>query len=210
MAAHDFTRSIRFEHSGFDEQDEFYRKVLNAEDICRTDYDSGTGRELQRKDVDVLLTLDGRQVKVSEKRRDRDYDDLLVEVYSKFPGTAVWLDHSEADSLAYFVPGKAYWIEMRPLKAFYGNILRPALPDTVFSRLVAGYPYRNASCGISVCMGGKKVGLRAIQAYNCPEDGSGQWYTESVCVPFTVLEEYGVPVRKFVYDNHEYGIDRDK
>ena len=43
MAAHDFTRSIRFEHSGFDDQDEFYRKVLNAEDICRTDYDSGTG-----------------------------------------------------------------------------------------------------------------------------------------------------------------------
>lgn len=49
------------------------------------------GRELQRKDVDVLLTLDGRQVKVSEKRRDRDYDDLLVEVYSKFPGTQVRL-----------------------------------------------------------------------------------------------------------------------
>ena len=53
-----------------------------------------------------------------------------------------------------------------------------------------------------------------IQAYSCPKDGSGRWYTESVCIPFTALEGYGVPVRKFVYgkneDGYGYRMDRDK
>lgn len=99
-------------------------------------------------------------------------------------------------------------------KMFYRDVLRPAVQDSVFSSIVNRYPESNASSSISLCLGGKRVDVMIIQAYSCPKDGSGRWYTESVCIPFTVLEGYGVPVRKFVYgkneDGYGYRMDRDK
>lgn len=97
---------------------------------------------------------------------------------------------------------------------FYRDVLRPAVQDSVFSSIVNRYPESNASSSISLCLGGKRVDVMIIQAYSCLKDGSGRWYTESVCIPFTVLEGYGVPVRKFVYgkneDGYGYRMDRDK
>ncbi len=197
MEAHDFSRSLQLEHSGFDAQNGFYRTVLKAERISRADYGSSSGKKLQQSDIDVILKVGGKELKVSEKCRETDYGDLLLEFYSKFPDSPGWLDCSEADCLAYFVPGKVYLVDMVKLRRFYHDILKPAVPLSVFSRLVGMYPQGSARKDIRINAGGRPTEVTAVQAYNCMNDGSGQWYTESICIRFDVLRDFGVTVRTF-------------
>jgi catechol 2,3-dioxygenase-like lactoylglutathione lyase family enzyme len=71
--------------------DAFYRDVLGAKIIRRFDRDTDEDMEMQREDVDVLIELKGVEYRVSEKFREHDYEDLYIEIYSKYPDTPGWV-----------------------------------------------------------------------------------------------------------------------
>jgi hypothetical protein len=61
--------------------------------------------ELQKKGVDKILDLSGKKVLVDEKRRRKDYGDILLEEYSNFERkTTGWLGRTKyTDYIAYIL-----------------------------------------------------------------------------------------------------------
>ena len=88
---YNFKYSLQHEKDQAVKADQFYCNILKATEIQRFNVDSETDMEMQRQDVDLLLTLNGLTYRISEKFRDKDFGDLYVEVYSKYPKTPGWL-----------------------------------------------------------------------------------------------------------------------
>lgn len=197
MATHHFDKSLQLEQAQFDRQDAFYRTEFEVDVIQRIAYHSATEKQLQRSDVDVILIRDRDQkvVKVSEKHREKDYGDLLIEFYSKFPHSSGWLEDTQADCLAYFVPQKVYWIGMKSLTNFYQKILKSQIPNEMFAKQIAQNPRQSGRKTISVTIQDKPTSFTLVQAYNKATKGCAEWYTMSVCCPFEMLKANGV---KFV------------
>ena len=198
MSTHDFSTSLDYEHSNFPVQDMFYTDQLGAKVISRADYEDEIGRELQRKDVDVQFVYNGRLINVSEKNRTSDYNDLLLEFYSMFPHKRGWMDNSEADYLAYFVPHKVYWIDKRQLEVFYHEILKRLISDKIFQYAMTNFPRKSILIPNTIVINGQSVNAPVSQAYNHPKDSQTEWYTESVCIPFDCIRRAGVSVQVFV------------
>lgn len=197
MATHDFSTSLSYEQSKFSLQDKFYTEKLGAKAITRACFDNEQGKKLQRMDVDVQFVYEGRVVNVSEKNRKKDFGDLLLEFYSKFPSTPGWMNNSNADYLAYFVPGKVYWINKRELEVFYNDVLKPVVPDSFFAQLMSQNPKESKKVDRFVDINGRKEKITVAQAYNKPHDSDADWYTESICVSFSCLKQAGVHVNEF-------------
>ena len=198
MATHDFSESLSYEQSNFPVQDQFYTEQLGATVITRADFDDEEGRVLQRMDVDVQFMYNGNLINVSEKNRTRDYGDLLLEFYSKFPDTPGWMNNSNADYLAYFVPGKVYWINKRDLEVFYHNVLEPVIPDDYFAQLVHDNPKKSTRVARTININGMRETVTVVQAYNHPWGTSQEWYTENICVSFDCLARAGVHIQEFI------------
>lgn len=197
MATHDFSKSLNYEQSKFPVQDKFYTERLGATVISRADFDDDEGRALQRMDVDVQFIYKGERINVSEKNRKQDYGDLLLEFYSMFPDTPGWMNNSNADYLAYFVPGKVYWINKRELEEFYHNVLEPVIPDNYFAQLVKDYPQKSARFNRTILVNGRAERVTVVQAYNHPYNSSKEWYTENICVSFACLKRAGVCIEEY-------------
>ena len=197
MATHDFSTSLSYEQSKFSVQDRFYTERLGAKAISRADFSNDVGKNLQRKDVDVQFVYQGRQINVSEKNRTKDYGDLLLEVYSKFPDTPGWMDKSDADFLAYFVPRKVYWINKRELEHFYHKILDIVNPDTMFAQMKSRYPRNSRRDGRIFVINGRQEKVGFMQAYNHPINSNDEWYTESISISFNCLKRAGVHIEEF-------------
>lgn len=197
MATHDFSRSLSYEQSKFPVQDKFYTEKLGAKVITRADFDDEEGRALQRMDVDVQFEYHGELINVSEKHRTRDYGDLLLEFYSMFPHTPGWMNNSNADYLAYFVPGKVYWINKRELEDFYENVLEPVVPDSVFAQLASNNPRKSTRVDKTIVVNGRQERVTVVQAYNHPYYSDKEWYTENICVSFACLKRAGVHIQEF-------------
>ncbi|MEI6555781.1 MAG: hypothetical protein WCL70_09345 [Paludibacter sp.] len=127
--------SLKREQKGQPRSDRFYTDELNAIDIDRIGYSSEEEKAIQRSDIDLFATINGKRVSISEKDRDIDFNDQLIEFYSIYPGKRGWMDNSEADYLAYFVPGRVIWINKHQLVEFYNNHLRDLPVESHFERL---------------------------------------------------------------------------
>lgn len=105
-------------------KEEFFKYESECKEVFNTFYKTKnwlckriTGRA--NKFYDCLLQVDGRELKIEEKARGRDYEDLLVEIEqdteTKNPG---WLYYTQADYLFYMVMKKTiYAINMEKLKS---------------------------------------------------------------------------------------------
>ncbi len=192
---HNFAQSLKHEKEQSVKADLFYIEVLRAADIKRFNSDSKSDMEMQRDDVDVLLTIHDIQYKVSEKFRDKDYGDLYVEVFSKYPDAPGWLKTGTPNAILYFTPESVYWITHKSLAAFCFEKLFPNIPQTWFDELFLS---GQTICSKHITLNDKLFKINLIQAHNCLADGT-KWETIGISAPFSLFENNGVKIRKWKY-----------
>ncbi len=186
--AHHFYESLKVETTHFETADAFYRFQLHAIKIKRHNYNTSSGKQKQRADIDVSLTLEnGETLTVSEKKRTRDFDDLYLEVYSKFPRVPGWTIGSQAAYLAYFFPKRVFWAGFPQIRRFYRESLSPKLPGELFSSLLNEQKKKNACKEYLLKIAGVSYHVMLIQAFN--ESDGNQWYTMGISVPFQMLKD---------------------
>ena len=188
---HNFKASLNHEREQAARADLFYRDVLKVSDIKRFNTDSEVDMEMQRQDVDLLLTLNGTIYRVSEKFRDKDYGDLYIEVYSKYPKTLGWLHTGSPNAILYFTPDSVYWITHKSLSSFCLHTLFPLIPAAWYEELFQSH---KTVVSKELLLKGESIKINLIQAHN--RDGVA-WETIGISVPFEVLEKNGVKIRKF-------------
>jgi len=188
---HRFKSSLQHEREQASKADAFYRNVLKASDIKRFNTDSDEDMEMQHRDVDVLLTLNNVTYRISEKFRDKDYGDLYVEVYSKFPKTVGWLHSGTANAILYFTPNNAYWITHKSLQEFCLNTLFPIIPFGWYEEV---FQTHKSFISKQLKLNDKTFKINIIQAHN--HEGCS-WETIGISASFTLFEEYNVKIKKF-------------
>jgi len=190
MATHVFSDSLEYEQSKFETNNRFYTEKLEAISIERIKFEGKEGKTLQRNDIDLYVTLEGKRISVSEKDRHKNFHDVLIEFYSKYPAVRGWMDHSKADILAYFVPGSVFWINKVQLVWFYENLLKSVVADTFFDELIRS---RKTIGTKEIILLGKKETITLVAAYN------REYITASVCVGLDVLKRAGVEYRIYIF-----------
>ena len=190
MATHVFSDSLEYEQSKFETNNRFYTEKLEASTIERIKFEGKEGKTLQRNDIDLYVTVDGKRISVSEKDRHRNFHDVLIEFYSKYPTVRGWMDHSKADILAYFVPGSVIWINKVQLVRFYENHLKSAVPDTFFDELIK---FRKTIATKKINILGSSETISVVAAYN------KEYITTSICVGLDVLKRAGVEYRIYIF-----------
>jgi hypothetical protein len=187
---HNFKASLKHEREQAERADAFYREVLKASEVKRFNSDSETDMEMQRQDVDVLVTLNEIRYRVSEKFRDKDYGDLYIEVFSKYPQTPGWLHTGSPNAIIYFTPGFVYWITHKSLSAFCLDVLFPLIPAKWYDELFQSH---KTIISKRLFLNKKLIKINLIQAHN--RDGA-TWETIGISAPFWLFEENGVKLRR--------------
>lgn len=193
MRAHNFYESRKTELKHFTDADIFYTEQLGATKIVRCDYSTKEGRNFQKADIDLWLNLKAERVSVSEKKRTRDYNDLYLEVYSKFPDMPGWTTHSKADFLAYFFPERVFWAGFPQIIRFYNEQFAPQFSQELFKKFRYHNRGKNAIEKITVNVAGLSYPVSLIQAYN--ECDGNSWYTLGICIPFEMLTNNHIKYR---------------
>lgn len=188
---HNFKSSLQHERNQAAKADFFYTDVLKVSEIKRFNSDSEFDMEMQRQDVDVLLTLNGITYRVSEKFRDKDFGDLYVEVYSKYPKTPGWLHTGSPNALLYFTPESVYWITHKSLASFCFQTLFLQIPQSWYDELSFS---TKVIISKQLQLNGKYFKINLIKALN--KDGS-TWETIGISAPFWIFEQNGVKIRRF-------------
>ncbi|MDD3323066.1 MAG: hypothetical protein PHS59_16650 [Paludibacter sp.] len=189
---HNFEHSLEHERNQAIKADTFYREKLNATDIKRFNTDSEADMEMQRQDVDVLISLNNVTYRVSEKFRDKDYGDLYVEVFSKYPKIQGWLKTGSPNAILYFTPNSVYWITHKSLATFCLNTLFPLIPQKWYSEL---YQSHKTIITKYLKLQNKLFKINIIQAHNSLSDGT-KWETIGISAAFSLFEENGVKIKK--------------
>jgi hypothetical protein len=183
---HNIEQSLEREVQGQPRSERFYSEVLNATSIRRIGYETPEEIELQRQDIDLFATIDGVEISISEKDRDRDFDDLLIEFYSVYPDSRGWMDNSEAQMMAYYTPTKVIWVNKHQLVEFYNNHLRGLPVERYFNELIRTRSTRsNGTFNIL----GQNENINFIAAFN------RTYVTMSIAVSFDLLRRAGVDIR---------------
>lgn len=187
---HNFNKSLKHEREQTVFADIFYREVLHVSQIVRFSSDNEDDMLMQKQDVDVLLTLNGITYRVSEKFRDKDFGDLYIEVFSKFPLVKGWMHTGSPHAILYFTPNHVYWITHKSLKEFCLNHLFQSLPTEWFDDL-----FKSGQTIIkkTVKINETSFNINLIQAHN--HDGK-KWKTMGLSIPFEILEKFGVKFMK--------------
>ena len=188
---HNFQNSLRYEKHQAQKADVFYREVLKASEIIRFSSDDNSDMEMQRQDVDLLLTLNEITYRVSEKFRDKDFGDLYVEVFSKYPKNLGWLHTGTPNAILYFTPKVVYWITHKSLSSFCHDVLFPLIPEAWYDEL---YTSHKSILPKLITLNGKSFSINLIQAHN--SDGK-KWETIGISLPFWVLEMNNVKIKRF-------------
>ena len=187
-----FNNSLAYEQSRIPMQDKFYREVLGATDIKRFHFNNLDERDIQRQDIDLQFVLDGKVVSISEKHRTKDWGDMFVEMYSKYPYTLGWMHHCNANYFAYFVPNKVYWIDAQALKDFYLTSVRPNISENDIARVMSGKESRQKA---TVNLGNNSYSLFLVKVPT--KDGRDKWEGLGVCLPFSLLKQFKIPIKEF-------------
>ncbi len=190
---HHFYESQKIETGYFSAADNFYRQQLGAVKTERCDYHTEKGRIFQRDDIDLWLTLGSEKISVSEKKRTRDFNDLYLEVYSKFPDTSGWTVHSKADFLAYFFPDRVFWAGFPQIVRFCRESLFPQISSHWFENLKSNHLKKSAQKKHTIKIAGQVYDVVLIQAYN--ESDGNSWYTMGISIPFDMLKDNHIKFR---------------
>ena len=185
---HKMENSLKKEQAGQARSNRFYKEKLNATEIIRVNYETPEGKKLQQKDIDLFAIIDGKEISISEKDRNVDYNDILIEFYSLYPEKRGWMDYSEAQILAYFTPTKIFWIDKLQLVNFYREQLQNLSVEEYFDKL-----YKTKSTRIAATFNilGKVEKINFIAAYN------RDYVTMSISVSFDLLKRAGVQFKQF-------------
>ncbi|MDR2293472.1 MAG: hypothetical protein LBE11_08385 [Prevotellaceae bacterium] len=195
MNSHNFSDSMQSEQKSQKRADDFYLNYLKATDIVRYNRNTKIDMKMQRSDIDVSFKRNGKVIKISEKFRAKDFNDLYIEFYSKFPDIRGWLDKSNADYITYFFPTRVFIIDEKALSEFYKNCLSNTVSDDIFKRLIEQYPNDNAQKARWIKIQDHSYKIQIIQAYNKTENAS--WYTMGIAIPFYVLDDFDIYCKKF-------------
>jgi len=190
---HNFEQSLQNERSKADFADKFYTERFRASDIVRYNSDSDIDMDFQRKDIDVSLVIDGKRYYLSEKFREKDYGDMYLEMYSKYPKTQGWMDSGSPDVVVYFTPQAVYRIIFKELQSFCLETLFPQIPAAWLQEI---YNSRKTIVSKTLPIDNFPVRINLIQAHNKPTTGSS-WATIGISIPFDVLRKFGVKIRKY-------------
>ena len=136
---HNFQNSLLYEKHQSQKADVFYREVLKASEIKRFNSDDEHDMEMQRQDVDLLLTINEITYRISEKFREKDFGDLYIEVYSKYPKTLGWLHTGSSNAILYFTPKVVYWITHKSLSSFCLNMIFPLISAEWYNELYTSH-----------------------------------------------------------------------
>ncbi|HLP04557.1 MAG TPA: hypothetical protein VK152_03930 [Paludibacter sp.] len=189
---HNFDLSLQHERQQAGLADAFYREVLHVSEIIRYNSDTEHDMDMQRQDVDVTIVRKGISYKVSEKFRSKDYGDLYVEVFSKYPHVKGWLETGTPNAILYFTPESVYWITHKSLSTFCLHTLFPLVPPAWYAEIFnSGKPRISKTLRFD----NRMIALTLIQAHN-RLDGCC-WETIGLCAPFSFFEENGVRIRKY-------------
>jgi len=194
---HHFEKSLKQEGSSATLADVFYRRVpFSVVKIDRKNQNTKEDMVLQRQDIDLFLSFkDGRRYSVSEKFRAHDYNDLLLEIYSKYPKTKGWIHKSEADRLAYFFPTRMFWIHKKALSSFCLEELFPLVEKEAIERLLS----QDAnSLKVGLKLKGKIYNCILTQAFN--NTNGDTWNTISISVPFHMLQDFAIRWQEYKLD----------
>lgn len=191
MVVHNFKASLYHEREQAARANNFYREVLNATAFKRFNTDSEADMDMQRQDVDVLLTLNGINYRVSEKFRDKDFGDLYVEVFSKYPKIPGWIHTGSANAILYFTPKYVYWITFKSLSTFCLKSFFQQIPDFWYEELFQSH---KSIVSKRLKFERKFININLIQAHNY--DGAN-WETIGVSAPFSFFVENGVKIKRF-------------
>jgi len=192
---HEFEKSLHYEKSQFGRADAFYREVLLVDEIIRFATDSKEDMKMQLQDIDVELTKNNHAFYVSEKFRDKDFGDLYVEVFSKYPHTRGWLETGSADMLVYFVPEAVYCCNAQILLKFCVNKLFPEIPDEWYKEI---FDSDTSIISKNLNFSGQQTIIHLIKANNQAADGT-RWCTIGISVSFDFLKNNGLDIRKFMF-----------
>lgn len=188
---HNFKNSLQHEREQTCKADQFYKETLKATKIKRFNSDSEEDMLMQRQDVDLLITFNNITYRISEKFRDKDYGDMYIEVFSKYPNKMGWLHTGSPNAILYFCPQCVYWITHKSLKEFCFDKLFDAIPADWYHDL---FQSDKTIVSKSSILDGTKIKLNLIQSHN--KDGK-VWETIGISLSFTVLEKFGVKLKKF-------------
>jgi len=188
---HNFKSSLSHEREQAGKADRFYREVLRATDIKRFNSDSEADMAMQRQDVDLLLTVNDTVFRVSEKFRDKDYGDLYVEVFSKYPDTPGWIHTGSPNAILYFTPEAVYWITHKSLSTFCLDVLFPLISEKWYKELFQSH---KTIISKQILVNKKFIKINLIQAHN--KDGAS-WETIGFSAPFSFFEENAVKIKRF-------------
>jgi hypothetical protein len=190
---HNFENSLVHELAQTIAANLFYRTVIGASQILRFDTDSERDMEQQLQDVDLDLVINNVTYHVSEKFRDKDYGDLYIEIFSKYPHSAGWIYAQIPNALLYFTPTSVYWITHKSLVDFCLEKLLPNVPDQWFDELFLS---NKTIISKQLNLKNESISLNLIQAHNKATDGA-RWNTIGISAPFSFFEKNGVKIKKF-------------
>lgn len=183
--------SLEYEKSCFKRQDEFYiRKGVTG--IKRFDYDNPGEKDVQRKDIDLVLTSKtGRTVSVSEKNRPTNYGDLLFEIWSVYEqGKPGWSLTGESDWTFYFVESlRNPYVGLFKTCDLHKFIQENKILEQITPEIWDEF-HKESKCikDILIKIKGFSSPVRCslIKAYN------KGYTTLSLSVPYSVLDGYGL------------------
>jgi hypothetical protein len=190
---HNFDTSLQAERAQATTADTFYRQVLHVSSIRRFSSDSHSDMEMQRQDVDALITIGEVTYRISEKFRAKDYGDLYVEMFSKFPNVPGWIATGSPNAILYFTPCSVYWITHKSLSDFCKATLFPLIHLNWLQDL---YVSNKNIVSKTIVLDGQTVKLNLIKAHNHPSEGR-DWVTIGLSAPFGIFEKCGVKIRKY-------------
>jgi hypothetical protein len=188
---HNFDTSLRHEREQAGNADKFYISEFGAQEIERYCNDSVRDLKFQHKDIDVSMIINEKRFYISEKFRDRDYGDMYLEVYSKYPSVNGWIHSGSPDFIVYFTPKAVYCVAHKTLREFCLDKLFPQIPDEWYEEI---HSSGKASILKTMKLDSGNISLRLIQAHNQTEDAS--WETLGIAIRFEVLKKHGIKVKR--------------
>lgn len=176
--------------TNYNRADMFYKNVLNADILKRYSPRNIDDKEFVAMDYALKIKMGDREVHISEKSREQDWNDIYVEIYRKYPEEEGWIKYTQADYLGYFFPGRVFWAEMAPIKQLCFEILAKASESDIYKELSYMYPKNSGRLSKTFKINTKTYSFNFIQTYY--EKGDHSYYSIGISLPFVLLMDFRI------------------
>lgn len=197
---HTMSGAINYEQSNFSKQDEFYKKI-GHEKVIRHEYNklkNDIDTQNQRSDIDVTLIKDNNEYKISEKRRETNFGDMLFEIYSVYENNKFgWSITGKSDGVVYFVDSK----KNPYVGLFKTDDLHKIIKDNDILNQIGDKIWRDLyeverdsySVYFDLKINNEVVTCQLIKSYTkSKETGKILYHTMSVGIPYYVIDKCNV------------------